>query len=87
MASKTATPEETKEHFGKPTILAARATRAAEMMGVGRSTFYANVKLGIYPPARYSNGTPVWIVDELRATLEAMPTAKPSAPTARKKED
>lgn len=59
------------------TPLAARATQAAEMMGVSRSSFYVNVKLGIYPPARYANGTPVWIVKELSAALEAMPTTRP----------
>ena len=77
MTSRMATPEETRTRFGKPIILAARATQAAEMMGVSRSSFYVNVKLGIYPPARYANGTPVWIVKELNAALEAMPTTRP----------
>lgn len=55
------------------------ATTAAQMFSIGRSTFFARVKDGIYPkPA--NDG--LWRVSDLRRLAEATSTTMPSVPGA-----
>lgn len=58
--------------------LAVDAKTAAEMMSVGRSTFFARVKAGMYPPSA-NDGR--WNVSEL-AECRAKLTTRPSVPGA-----
>ena len=57
--------------------LAVDAKTAAQMFSIGRSTFFARVKRGIYPkPA--NDG--LWRVSDLRQCAQASSTTPPSGP-------
>lgn len=63
---------------------------AAQLLGIGCSTFEAHVARGLLPKPRQLGGRSVWLVSELRATAEGLPVsellpppAKRPAPTAR----
>jgi predicted DNA-binding transcriptional regulator AlpA len=58
--------------------LAVNATEAAQMMGCGRSTFFARVKINLYPPPARDG---LWNVSELRQ-CRANLTTMPSEPAA-----
>lgn len=57
--------------------IAVDARTAAQMLSCGRSTFFARVKAGIYPPAGPDGR---WSVSALRALHRASPTTTASSP-------
>jgi hypothetical protein len=59
--------------------IAVDARTAAHMMSCGRSTFFARVKLGIYPKAGPDG---LWRVSDLRQIGQASPTTTASTVAA-----
>lgn len=54
------------------------AAGAAKMLAMGRSTFWANVKIGKLPQPVRIGGLTRWRVTDLQQHVQAMPTTTPS---------
>jgi predicted DNA-binding transcriptional regulator AlpA len=58
---------------------------AAELLGLGLSTFEQHVSRGTLPRARQLGGRAVWLVSELRRTAEALPVSELLPPPAKRR--
>lgn len=58
------------------------ADKAAYMLDIGRSTFYAGVKAHTLPQPRIVCGVKRWLVADLRPQHPASSTTTPSSPGA-----
>ena len=73
--------QEKGERMAEPTKLLATADEAAEMLSIGRSTFWREVKTGTLPKPIKLGSITRWRVADLQACIErqANPTTTASA--------
>jgi predicted DNA-binding transcriptional regulator AlpA len=59
-----------------PTLLAARRSEAAAMVGISAAYFDRLVAAGVLPPGRALGDVLVWSVDDLRACINSLPSCE-----------
>lgn len=60
---------------------------AAELFGIGVSTFEAHVSRGRLPKPRQLGGRAVWLLEELRAAAASLPVSEMLPPPPSKQQD
>jgi predicted DNA-binding transcriptional regulator AlpA len=74
--SRTARPKAEPGQMIRIEPIAVDRASAAQLLGLGISTFEAHVSRGTLPKPRQLGGRAVWLVDELRATAQALPVSE-----------